>query len=209
MAGYTYYTLSTELIPARSLTIGEQGGKSGDYFAYYGAHYSGSGGLILAKGTLHVNATSPKIGGKITFTSPKSDPFIFYSGKNKKETLTFTNDVHAASDCGIIVHSGGYVQGKHPFELKFSGDARDFLGEVVVTSQYDSAGAFLTAEFSLDGEAKNFGGSIIVKKDAVFNANVDTSVDSLSLERGATLNLSDVSSFEVRNNLIIDYSTII
>ena len=207
VAGFTFYTGYKEyIVPARSLTIGELGvdGAEGDYFAYYGTHYSGSGGLILAKGMLHVNATSPKIGGKITFTSPKSEPFIFYSGKNKKETLTFTNDVHAASDCGIIVHSGGYVQGKHPFELKFSGDACDFLGEVVVTSQYNSAGTLLTTTFTLADKATYFGGSIVADNGAVFKAEVNTSVGSIILKRGATLDLSAVSNFEVRDNLTLE-----
>jgi len=198
VAGCTYYTCASELIEARSLTIGElgEGGEEGDYYAYYSAHYLGSGGLILAKGKLHLNASDVSIGGRVTFKSPKTAPVRLYSGKRDK-TLTFTNDVHAASDCAILVHSGD----TYPFHLKFTGETKDFLGDVVVTSRYDSAGAPLTTTFTLAGFATNFNGSVIIAKDSVFKAEVAAKVASLTVAESTKIGLTLGKTLTISSSL--------
>ncbi|MBO5940627.1 MAG: hypothetical protein J6R18_05480, partial [Kiritimatiellae bacterium] len=209
---YILKTASEEVVEAKSLTFGVINGAKGTYHVYYPVTFKGEGGVVFANGLCHIRATDVYIGGKATFSSPATDPFIFHGGYRNK-FLAFTNDVHATESSGILVYSaiedGDKKNGPQPFALEFRGNAEDFLGSVVVTSQYISAENPLTAKFTLAGKATYFGGSVIVDNGAVFNAGVDTSVGSVTLKRGATLDLSAVSSFEVRDNLTIDDGAVI
>ena len=195
-----FKTRDGEVVPARSLTIGELGedGKAGNYFAYYGAHYSGEVGLILAKGMLHINSSDVNIGGHVTFVSPKTAPVVLYSGKRDKY-LAFTNDVHCASHCGIIAHSGD----SNPFTLKFTGNVRDYLGEVIVTSRYDLAGSPIGATLEFTENASSFGGSVVLEDGAVLYPAVSTSVNSLTLKKGAALKFTADQSLSVRSSLVL------
>ena len=209
---YIFKTANKEVVDAKSLTFGVVNGAKGKYHVYYPVYFKGSGGVIFANGLCHIRASDVYIGGKATFSSPATDPFIFHGGYRDK-FLAFTNDVHATESSGILVYSaiedGDVEHGPQPFALEFRGNAEDFLGSVVVTSQYRSAENPVTAKFTLAGSATYFGGSVAVDRGAVFKAGVDTSVGSLTLESGAILDLSSVASFEVRNNLTIDEGSVI
>ena len=200
-------TASEEVVNAKSLTFGVIGGAKGTYFVYYPVSFMGSGGVIFANGLCHIRATSVYIGGKATFSSPASEPFIFHGGYRNK-FLAFTNDVHAAESSGILVYSavadGDSSNGPQPFALEFRGNAEDFCGSVVVTSQYTSAGTPVTASFVLSNKASYFGGSVTVERDAVFKPMIATSIDALTLRNGALLNLKAGEKLTVRTALKVE-----
>ncbi|MBR6587364.1 MAG: hypothetical protein IKK82_08075, partial [Kiritimatiellae bacterium] len=204
---YILKTASEEVVEAKSLTFGVINGAKGTYHVYYPVTFKGEGGVIFANGLCHIRATSVYIGGKATFSSPASDPFIFHGGYRNK-FLAFTNDVHAADSSGILVYSavadGDSSNGPQPFALEFRGNAEDFCGSIVVTSQYTSAGTPVTASFALSGKASYFGGSVTVGKDAVFKTTIATSVDALTLRQGALLKLKTSEKLTVRTSLKVE-----
>ena len=204
---YILKTASEEIVEAKSLTFGVINGAKGTYHVYYPVTFKGEGGVVFANGLCHIRATTVYIKGKATFSSPASDPFIFHGGYRDK-ALVFSNDVHAAKSSGILVYSavadGDSNNGPKPFTFDFRGNSEDFLGSVVVTSQYTSAGTPVTASFSLSGKASYFGGSVTVGKDAVFKTTIATSVDALTLRQGALLNLKAGEKLTVRTSLKVE-----
>ena len=190
-----YYTTPAEEIPARSLTIGVAGGAVGHYWAYYSATYNH---LIFANGECYLNKTDVVLSGTVTFASPASEPFELY-GYDRKTGFTFPGTVHCGAENGIVA----YPSKTNGFYVAFSGDTSDYLGSVVVTSQYDTAGAPLGAEFRLSGSASNFGGSITIRDGATFHPTITTSVGLLSLEQGATLQMDAGNALTV-GTLAID-----
>lgn len=204
---YILKTASEEIVEAKSLTFGVINGAKGTYHVYYPVTFKGEGGVVFANGLCHIRATTVYIKGKATFSSPASDPFIFHGGYRDK-ALVFSNDVHAAKSSGILVYSavadGDSKNGPQPFAFDFRGNSEDFLGSVVVTSQYTSAGTPVTASFSLSGKASYFGGSVTVGKDAVFKTTIATSVDALTLRQGALLNLKAGEKLTVRTSLKVE-----
>ena len=181
--GYMFYTMSAEIVNAKSLTLGIVGGTECDYYTYYSATFQNNG-IIFANGQARLNATAPTLSGNATFVSPASAPFRFFgTNKNDNRGFVFSGDVHSAATAGILVYANTHTD----FYFTFSGDTSDYLGSVVVTSNYDTAGAPLRAEFRLSGSASNFGGSITIRDGAKFHPTITTSVKSLALESGATL----------------------
>ena len=193
-------------IPARSITFGEVGGGKGHYRAYYGVEYTGSGGLVFANGSCWTHLASTIIDGDVTVVSPKEKPFLIYSDGYRGGLLKFNGFLKAAEGCGVIVHSGFYSvnEGKKPYNLEFAGDVSGYLGSMIVTARYDSVGAVIPMTLTLSDSAMYFGGSLSFDHGAVFKPIVATSVDSLLMKNGSTLDLSSVSSFEVRGNLTLD-----
>ena len=193
-------------IPARSITFGEVGGGKGHYRAYYGVEYTGSGGLVFANGSCWTHLASTIIDGDVTAVSPKANPLLMYSDGYRGGVLKFNGFLKAAEGCGVIVHSGFYSVGEgiKPYNLEFAGDVSGYLGSMIVTARYDSVGAVIPMTLTLSDSATYFGGSLTFDHGAVFKPTVATSVDSLLMKNGSTLDLSSVSSFEVRGNLTID-----
>ena len=207
VAGTTLKTMTQENVGARSLTFGLVDDTAGTFFAYYSTMFSGSGGVVFANGLCHIRATDVNIGGKASFVSPAKKPFIFHGGYRDK-TLSFTNDVHSPASAGILVYSavadGDSKNGPQPFTFAFKGDASDYLGTVVVTSQYNSAGSPVKATFALDGSASYFGGSVTIMKDAMFYPRIATSVETLTLCDGASMKMNAGHKLTVRAALNIE-----
>jgi hypothetical protein len=208
--GKTFSSAHKEMsIPARTITFGEIGGGKGIYRAYYGVEYTGSGGLVFANGECwtHLAETIIDIpNAGLTIKSPKEKPFLIYSDGYRGGVLKFNGFLKGAEGCGVIVHSGFYneSEGIKPYRLEFTGDVSGYLGSMIVTSRYDLAGSVIPMTFTLSGSATYFGGSLTFDHGAVFKPTVNTSVDSLLMKNGSTLDLSNVSGFEVRGNLTID-----
>ena len=201
-----FSTKSGEIVPSRSMTFGEVNVSKGIYRAYYGVTFENEG-VVFANGACWTHYKNAVINGNVSVVSPKEYPFIFYNDGYRQGHMEFTGKVSAENDCGIVVYSTKMYS--EPFHIKFSGDISEYYGEIVVTSQYDSVGATIPVELHFAGSAKEFGGAVFVGAGAVFKAEVDSSVGSLVLKNGSTLDLSNVSSFEVRGNLTIDEGAVI
>ena len=203
-----FYTTMGEVVNARSLTLGEVGAGEANYFAYYDATFKNNG-ITFANGQAHLNSADSKIGGRASFTSPSSTPFRFFGiNKSNNKGFTFSNDVHSAATAGILVYADKTISdnpsnGHTGFYFTFSGDTSDYLGSVVVTSQYDSAGAPLGAELRLSGSASYFGGSIVMREGTTFNPQIATSVGSLTLDEGSSLSLVAGNTLTVRTALAV------
>ena len=198
-------------VPAKSITFGEVGGNEGHYRAYYGVTYTGSDGLIFANGTCWAHLASAIIDADLTIVSPETKPFCIYSDGYREGVLRFTGDLTASKGCGVIVRSGFYsvAEGNNPFTLEFTGNVSSYQGSMIVTSRYDSVGAAITAVLRLSGSATYFGGALTIGKDAIFNPQVVTSVGSLTLKKGAAIELSSETTLEVRDSLILEENALI
>ena len=197
--GYTFYTMQNEVVNAHSLTLGIVGGTECKYFAYYSATFNNEG-IVFANGEIYPRASPDMFGGKATFISPESAPYRFHGTNHRPVGFEFKDDVHCAAGNGILAYS----QGTNGFHVTFSGDASDYLGSVVITSQYNKAGKAFGAEFKLSGTASSFGGSIIVRDGASFYPTITTSVKSLVLESGAALSLVAGNTLTVRTSLTVE-----
>ena len=194
-----FYTTSGETINAHSLTFGEVGGSACTFFSYYSATFNNEG-VIFANGEAYLRASDVNLSGKTTFTSPESAPFRFHGTYYRPKGYTFKGDVHSASGNGILTYS----QGTNGFFVAFQGDTSDYLGSVVITSQYDRTGAPWGAELRLSGSASYFGGSITVRDGATFKPQIATSVGSLTLDEGASLSLTAGNTLTVRTALAVN-----
>ena len=194
-----FYTASGEIVNARSLTLGEVGGTAGNFFAYYSATFRNEG-IIFANGEVYPRASQDIFSGKATFTSPASAPYRFHGTDYRPVGFTIEGDAYSAATAGILAYS----QGTNGFHLTFSGDTSAYLGSVVITSQYNSAGAPWGAELRLFGSASYFGGSIIVRDGATFCPQITTSVGSLTLDEGALLSLVAGNTLTVRTALTVN-----
>ena len=197
-SGRTFYTSNGEVINAKSLTFGVVGGTTGNFYAYYNATFNNNG-IIFAKGSCYLNKSSVNLDGKVSFTSPASAPFVFYGSKDRDRGITFPKSVSAPATAGILAYS----RETNTFFVTFSADASAYLGSIVVTSRYNSAGVASGAEFRLSGTASYFGGSITVRDGATFRPQIATSVGSLSLEPGSSLSLVAGSTLTVRTALTV------
>ena len=191
--GYTFYTTQNETINAHSLTLGIVGGTECIFFAYYSATFKNEG-VIFANGEVYPRASPDTFSGKATFTSPSTAPFRFHGTNYRPVGFTIAGDAHSAETAGILAYS----QGTNGFYVTFKGDTRDYLGSVVITSQYDRTGAPWGAELRLTDSASYFGGSITVRDGATFSPQIATSVGSLSLEPGSSLSLVAGSTLAIR-----------
>ena len=134
--GLTFYTKQNETINAHSLTLGIVGGTKCVFFAYYSARFNNEG-IIFANGEAYPRASQDTFYGKASFTSPTSAPYRFHGTNYRPVGFTIAGDAHSAATAGILAYS----QGTNGFHVTFSGDTSDYLGSVVITSQYTSAGA--------------------------------------------------------------------
>jgi len=197
--GYTFYTTQNEIVNAHSLTLGIVGGTECVFFAYYSATFNNEG-VIFANGEVYPRASQDTFSGKATFTSPASAPYRFHGTNYRPVGFTIAGDAHSAATAGILAYS----QGTNGFHVTFSGDTSDYLGSVVITSRYNSAGAPWGAELRLSGSASYFGGSIIVRDGATFCPQITTSVGSLTLDEGALLSLVAGNTLTVRTALTVN-----
>ena len=194
-----FYTTSGEKVNARSLTLGEVDGTAGNFYAYYSATFQNEG-IIFANGEVYPRASQDTFSGKATFTSPASAPYRFHGTNYRPVGFTIAGDAHSAATAGILAYS----QGTNGFHLTFSGDTSSYLGSVVITSQYNSAGVAYGAELRLSGSASTFGGSIVVRDGATFCPQITTSVGSLTLDPGASLSLVAGNTLTVRTSLTVE-----
>ena len=193
-----FYTTSGEKVNARSLTLGEVDGTAGNFFAYYSATFQNEG-IIFANGEVYPRASQDTFSGKATFTSPASAPYRFHGTNYRPVGFTIAGDAHSAETAGILAYS----QGTNGFHLTFSGDTSSYLGSVVITSQYTSAGAPWGAELRLSGSASYFGGSITVRDGATLCPLIATSIGSLTLDPGSSLSLVAGNTLTVRTALTV------
>ena len=179
-----FFTTSGETVNARSLTLGEVDGTAGNFYAYYSATFQNEG-IIFANGEVYPRASQDTFSGKATFTSPASAPYRFHGTGYRPVGFTIAGNAYSAATAGILAYS----QGTNGFHLTFSGDTSAYLGSVVITSEYNSAGVAYGAELRLSGSASTFGGSIVVRDGATFRPQITTSVGSLTLDPGSSLSL--------------------
>ena len=193
-----FYTTSGEIVNAHSVTLGEVGGTAGNFFAYYSATFNNDG-IIFANGEVYPRASQDTFSGKATFISPASAPYRFHGTGYRPVGFTFAGDAHSAATAGILAYS----QGTNGFHITFSGDTSDYLGSVVVTSQYDNAGAAFGGELRLSGSASYFGGSIVMRDGTTFKPQIATSVGSLTFDEGSSLSLIAGDPLTVRTALTV------
>ena len=194
-----FFTTSFETVTAHSLTLGEVGGTAGNFWAYYSATFNNEG-IIFANGEAYPRASEVEFSGKATFTSPESAPYRFHGEGWRPRGFTFNGDVHSDIGKGFLAYS----QLTNGFYIAFTGDTSDYLGSVVVTSQYDSAGAPLGSALRLSGSASYFGGFIVMRDGTTFNPQITTSVGSLTLDEGSSLSLVAGSTLTVRTALTVN-----
>ena len=212
---YVSSTQSKNTFNGKSLTIGVVGGAAPTIYNYSSgsaearvANITGAGGLILANGVWLTRYGGDTISylkaeaGGVTVTSPASAPFKFGNYTTRcGGTIDISGKLRGADTSGLIVESVPCTETKfagYPVILRINGDATDFLGSVVV-SNTSSGGA----EFRLSGSASYFGGSITIRDGATFHPEITTSVGSLSLEQGATLQMDAGNALTV-GSLAID-----
>ena len=182
-------------IPSRSFTFGEVGkSKGGHFFIYYSSGFS-NGGVIFANGECYLNQTSPSIYGNITIASPIGAPYIFRDNGASPRGLTFAGAITCPVDCGILAYS----YKTNGFYLAFSGDASAYSGSVVITSRYDSVGQPWGANLIFKENATFFGGSVTVGADATLKTQVGTSIDTVTLKKGAALDIKAGCKLSVRS----------
>ena len=193
-----FFTTSGETVNARSLTLGEVDGTAGNFYAYYSATFQNEG-IIFANGEVYPRASQDTFSGKATFTSPASAPYRFHGTGYRPVGFTIAGNAYSAATAGILAYS----QGTNGFHLTFSGDTSAYLGSVVITSEYNSAGVAYGAELRLSGSASTFGGSIVVRDGATFRPQITTSVGSLTLDPGSSLSLVAGNTLTVRTALTV------
>lgn len=191
--GYYLTTTNGETVSAKSLTFGVVGGTKGHFYDYYSVTFANEG-VVFANGTCYPRASGPVISGKATFTSPATEPFIFYGDGYRPVGFTLAGDVHGTETSGVLAYSTK----TNGFYLAFSGDVSKFFGSVVITSGYNTVGMPLGADLILKDSATYFGGSVTIGKDAAFNPRVAASVGSLTLADGASLKLVAGQKLTVR-----------
>ena len=203
--GRTFSTTQHEEVPAKSLTFGVVGGNKGKYRAYYGATYTGSDGLIFANGYLWTYYKSVTLeAAKFTVTSPKSEPFEFYSTGYRNGDLTFSGDMYAAKDCGIVLYAQQLYNNTAP-RFMFKGVMSGYLGSIDARPLYDANGAPIPVELFFSEKASNLGGSLTLGKGTILTSAVNLSVDSLAIGEDVNINLTlGSSSIRVRNTLTIE-----
>ena len=202
-----YKNKQYEDIPSRSFSFGEVNvkGGSGNFYAYYSVKFLNEG-VVFAQGKSYLNVSDVIISGTARFTSPATAPFLFYGSSSRSPRgFTFADKVYADSKCGILAHS----KGTNGFYVAFSGDASEYCGSVVVTSQYDKVGKPWSADLIFKGDASRFGGSVVLEDGATVKAEIDTSVGSLTLKKGSAIELTSETTLEVRDSLVIEENALI
>ena len=178
-------TKNAETVDARSLTFGEVNGTKGTFFQYYSATFNNEG-LIFANGEYYQHYANVTLSGKTKVISPASAPFLFYNDSSKaNDTLTFPGDFSSADeDCGIVV----YAANNKNFTFALTGTSENYLGSIVVTSRYDSAGAPWGTNLKL-GTAK-LPGSVTMGDGTKLMVSAACELGSLTLTDGVALEFS-------------------
>ena len=189
-------------VSARSITFGEKNGKAGHFRVYYSVDYIGEGGLVFVKGTSWKHYADITLGGKVTVKSPLNEPYVFYNDGNRGGFWRFSGTFGAEEDCGIVVFSAK-KNTNQPFTFSLAGDVSKYYGSIVVTSQYVSAGSPIGATLEFTENASSFGGSVVLEDGAVLYPAVSTSVNSLTLKKGAALKFTAGQSLSVRSSLVL------
>ena len=117
--------------------------------------------------------------------------------KAKGIGITLAGKVSGKADAGMLVYSEADY-----FYLAFSGDVSEYLGSVVVTSQYDSAGIPWGPDLIVKGDASHFGGSIEMRDGTILQVQTSTSVKSLVLKPGASLKITAGKTLAVRESFV-------
>ena len=189
--GKTLKCKESEVIKAKSLTIGEVGGTAGTFVHYYTLTILNEG-LVLANGSiLQQNPNHLAINADVTVTAPKDVPFVIKdnsrSDKSRTGGVHFTKSFSGAEGTGVKV---GLTAGSlYNVDLKLSGETSAYLGEITVDGTV-LGGEETTPGFVLSGT--DFGGSVTYIGKARFEVggDVPSSMKALTLSAETIVKLS-------------------